>query len=497
MTQEPVVPPGYRDPRRRNGRGAGAVLNIAVILFMVAWSVSMLNAVAANSVILGLGVIGVWRHGWGLINFIRAVRYQRKCSAAKALPPPEPSQSLVVLVTFYDQSDEDVAAVTSALARSFDLLPGPCMLVAAHKTVRQKAIVEHLIGDSAVLRFVKQDGRGKREALADGLAVILESFPEPLLRDASLLLLDGDSVVTDKAVLDSLATLRTRPGIGAVVVNEIPLVQGSRTFGIWRLLRSQQRNKLMLSFALSDRTLVLTGRFAMLRAKIIVRPDVVNRIRRDFVVTARAHIPMLTGDDKTTWLEVLRRGYGMTYLPNAYIYPIESPDQSRGFLRSVFALNHRYSGNMARANLHPDAWREIGDRLHFRYGLIDQRISMWTSLLTPVILLYLLVFGPTAAFVVFLTYVLLIKNVQAVALSWLAGHYDPWFPYLIFFDQVMQSLVKVRSFAFLHRQAWTNQGILARTGGDEAALDRMAARSMALRTLFFGIFVSYLYVLMR
>jgi glycosyltransferase Alg8 len=121
---------------------------------------------------------------------------------------------------------------------------------------------------------------------------------------------------------------------------------------------------------------------------------------------------------------------------------------------------------------------------------------MWTSLLTPTILLGLLVFGNWPLFFIFLTYVLIIKNIQALVLSYLGGHYDPWFPYLIFFDQVVQSLAKIWAFAYMHRQAWTNQEITAVAGDDQAVLDRISRRTMTLRLVTFLIFVGYIYLLL-
>lgn len=490
------IPRGFRDPRFRKGLVPGLCANIALLVFMVLWSMALLDSVAASSLMLGLGVIGVWRHGWGLMNFARAQRYRRLSASTTAALRFDPDMLLIAIVTFYDQSDEQVASVSYALAEALEAFSTQPLLVVAYRTARHRLLVERIVADRAALQFVRQNGEGKRAALADCLSLVMDKIPSATADRAGLLLVDGDTVVTRQAVTQSAASLATRPDLGAVVVNEWPLLQDGGLFGLWRLLRSLQRNKLMMAFALSDRVLVLTGRFAMIRASILLKPDVVNRMRRDYLLTDQAYIPMLTGDDKTTWLEVLRQGYAMTYLPEAVIHPIETPDLRKGFVRTVYALSQRYSGNMARANLHPDAWRNLNGKLHFHYGLLDQRISMWTSLLTPCILLFLLISGQIPAFVVFLTYVLVIKNIQALALAMVSRHYDPLFPYLIFFDQVVQSIAKIHAFAFMHRQVWTNQGVTTLDSQDTAILDQISRRMVILRVGTFVVFLVYIYILL-
>lgn len=490
------IPRGFRDPRYRKGLVAGLCANIALLIFMVLWSMSLLDSIAASSLMLGLGVIGFWRHGWGLVNFVRARRYRGLAASATASLRFDPQMLVIAIVTFYDQSDEQVASVTYALADALEEFSTRPLLVVAYRDAKHRLLVERVVRDRAALHFVRQSGEGKRAALADCLSLVLDKAPSAVSGHAGLLFLDGDTVVTRQAVTHSAASLATRPDLGAVVVNEWPLLQDEGVFSLWRLLRSLQRNKLMMAFALSDRVLVLTGRFAMIRASILLKPDVVNRMRRDYLLTDQAYIPMLTGDDKTTWLEVLRQGYAMTYLPEAVIHPIETPDFRKGFVRTIYALSQRYSGNMARANLHPDAWQNLKGKLHFHYGLLDQRISMWTSLLSPCILLFLLISGQLSAFVVFLTYVLAIKNIQALALAVVSRHYHPSFPYLIFFDQVLQSIAKIQAFAFMHRQVWTNQGVASLEGQDTAILDKISRRTVILRVTTFVVFIAYIYVLL-
>lgn len=492
------IPKSYLNPLKRNGRKGGIFLNVAILVFLLILSYSFLQLANATTIILGLGIIGIWRHGWGIMNYTRAIRYKallrqnRKTHVAT-------DGSLVVVVTFYNQSNEEVTAVTKALAHAIFELPLRTYLVCAHLTDDQKAIFKGEFKDhqNIAINFVRQHGLGKREALADCLSIAKSSYSPKTREKACVLLIDGDTVVTRDAIEQSIAHLQQDPNLGAVVVNEIPFSKGSQLFNQWRMLRSLERNKLMCSFALSGRVLVLTGRFCMYRGDIILQTDVINRLRKDFIRMKNLHISLLTGDDKTTWLEVLRRRKSMRYLPYSYIYPIEAPDQKDGFIKCTYTLTNRYSGNMARANLHKDAWVGVKNTLHFGYGLLDQRISMWTSLLTPLLLIYLLLFDHFGIFVVALTYALIIKHLQALALWSLSGTYDPWYPYLIFYNQVMSALIKVRAFAYLHRQSWTNQKISSNHNSQTLVLDQKARSTMILRTLMFLSLFTLVYFLLR
>lgn len=499
ITQETdFIPAGYQNPRKRHGRKSGILLNISIMTFLFVLSYSYLQLTYSTTIILGLGVIGIWRHGWGIMNYSRAMRYKTIQESNKKTHLSQ-NGSLVIVVTFYNQTNEEVSAVSRALAHSIKSLPLKTHLVCAHLTENQKHIFKRTLNGSqnTAINFVRQHGLGKREALADCLSIAKASYSQKTREKANVLLIDGDTIVTRDAIEQSIAHLQQDKGLGAVVVNEIPYTKGSEIFNQWRMLRSLERNKLMCSFALSGRVLVLTGRFCMYRGDIILQTDVINRLRKDFLRVKNLHISLLTGDDKTTWLEVLRRRKTMLYLPFSYIYPIETQNQDDGFIKSTYNLSNRYSGNMARANLHKDAWVGVKKTLHFGYGLFDQRISMWTSLLTPLLLLYLLTFEHFGIFIVALTYALLIKHVQALALYSLGKIYDPWYPYLIFYNQIMTALIKVRAFAYLHRQTWTNQKISSQENSATIMLDKRARDTVVLRSFMFLTLFSLVYFLLR
>ena len=495
----PFISENYRDPRKREWSASWVsflVLNLCLLALLCGWSLDVLGRSEYAALALGLGAVGFWRHGWGILNFLRAVQFRRESSRSDR-PLAHGHYNLSILLPVYNQPDEMLRAVAIGIVESVRTVPGQVLVVCAYRTDdQQELLTEAIEGEPNVtLQFVQQIGLGKREAMADALNLMQACFPA--VAGNFTLLMDGDTILTPTAIQRSIGEMQVEPDTGAVCVNEVPLVEGDALFVAWRWLRSLQRNQIMSSFALSRRVLVLTGRFSMYRSELLLQSDVINRIRKDFLVHNNHYISLLTGDDKTTWLEVLRRGYDMRYLSDVVVYPVEQQDRKKSFVSETIALTTRYSGNMARANLHFDAWRGAKGKLHFQYGLLDQRFSMWTSLLTPIVLVLSLLFDSFDVFILFLTYALLIKNLQALALIVTSGAYDPYFPYLIFYNQVMSAAVKIFTFAFLHRQKWNNQNIASVEDDGIRAMDRQARLLVINRCALFFMFVFFAYFTVR
>ena len=495
----PYVPNAFKDPRQREWSTSWIgllVLNLCLLALLCTWSLDIVNQSAYAELALGLGIVGFWRHGWGILNFLRAIYFGHKIIQSNR-PVACGTYNLSILLPVYGQTDDMLRAVAAGIVDSVRSVPGRVLVVCAYRSDGQKALLSEAIESRChvTMQFVRQIGLGKREAMADALNLMQACFPTQ--EGNFTLLMDGDTILTPNAIQRSIGELQVDLKTGAVCVNEVPLVKGDTLFVAWRWLRSVQRNQVMSSFALSRRVLVLTGRFSMYRSEFLLQKAVINRIRKDFLVRGDQYISLLTGDDKTTWLEVLRRGYDIRYLPDAIIYPIEQQDHKKNFVTETIALTARYSGNMARANLHLDAWRGSKGKWHFQYGLLDQRISMWTSLLTPLVLVLSLLFDSLTIFILFLTYAMLIKNIQALALVATSRTYDPYFPYLIFYNQVMSSVVKIFTFAYLHRQKWNNQNITSVQSDGVQAMDRQAHISVIFRCSLFFMFVFFIYFTIR
>ena len=492
------VPAGYTNPVNSQGLHLAILTNLMILAIVFEFSLLNSNGEFSNTAILGLGIIGVWRHAWGVINYVRAILYGEKYEVlAKISNAKQQRIELAVVITFYNQGADIVECVVRSLYEVLCNNECEAYIVVAYKEESQVETVRDIVGDTFPILSIKQVGRGKREALADCLNLLSDYLPASIKKRCLTLFIDGDTIVSNEALNKSIFVLEIDRKIGAVVVNEVPFVSGGYFFRKWRLLRSLQRDRMMRSFSLSKRVLVLTGRFSLIRGDITLNSSFINSIRKDYVYDRDTFIPLLTGDDKSTWFEVLRRGFDMFYISSASIITLDSFHMDKQFLKNFFSLNVRYSGNMARMHKKIKLRALSGSNNHFRYGLFDQRISMWTSLLSPFFLILLLIFGPLSFFCAFLFYVLLIKNIQALAIFRLTGVYDLSFPYIMFFDQFFVSIVKVFAFTHLHFQAWNNQGIsLMRGDGFERIRSVSVVRFVLQLSTFLSCLVS-LYILIR
>ncbi|HEX7111481.1 MAG TPA: glycosyltransferase, partial [Mizugakiibacter sp.] len=245
--------------------------------------------------------------------------------------------------------------------------------------------------------------------------------------------------------------------VGGLTTNEFCDVAGSYTMSEWHKLRFAQRHLNMCSMALGRRVLTMTGRMSMFRAPIVVDPGFIDDVQNDAVEHWRlGRFKFLTGDDKSTWYSLMRMGWDTYYVPDAAVRTLESPPDPR-FVMASRKLMFRWYGNSLRQNgralkLGP---RQLGWFTY--YVLLDQRVLMWTGLLG----LAMAIAASIKYSVVYLLSFLLWVGVTRWLMSLLlivSGHrIGPAFPLLLYYNQVVGSLVKIFVFFRLDQQSWTRQ----------------------------------------
>jgi glycosyltransferase Alg8 len=196
---------------------------------------------------------------------------------------------------------------------------------------------------------------------------------------------------------------------------------------------------------------------SMFSAEIICNPDFIKQVESDSIDHWRmGRYKFLTGDDKSTWFWVLKNRYRMLYVPDTKILTVEHPP-AKNFFKASSLLMFRWFGNMLRTNgraLKLGPWR-IG--LFTWWCVLDQRISMWTSLTGPVFaLMFTFKYSP----VFLLTYFVWIGFTRWImALMLLAARpVLSWrYPFLLYYNQIWGSLIKTYVFFRLDRQSWTRQ----------------------------------------
>ncbi len=411
-----------------------------------------------------LGGLALWRYGWGLTHYFRALIYKnhvfprlRALYAAKAdtLMPPH----IYLLITSFRIDSDTSIRVFRAAVREAVSSGVPATIVASIVETGDENLIRRLFIDfqpppSVRLILVRIPGTGKRDALAQGFRAISRDVPDP---DAVVAVIDGDSVLGNGLIRQTAGFFALMPRMGALTTDEECDVHGSMAMREWHDLRFAQRQMLMSSMGLSRRVLTLTGRMSMFRASIVIHPDFIGQIENDYLDHWRfGKLKFLTGDDKSSWYFLLKHGWEMLYIPDVRVKTVEHPPAGNFFQAST-ALMMRWFGNMLRTNA-----RALDVAPHVTgfftwWCLMDQRLSMWTSLTGPVFIVILclkhsILFLPV--YIVWIGFTRCIMTLMLLSSRWRLS----WrYPFLIYYSQVYGALIKIYALFHLDRQSWTRQ----------------------------------------
>ncbi|MDB5972641.1 MAG: hypothetical protein JWQ90_5091 [Hydrocarboniphaga sp.] len=457
---------GFAAHSPRSESLGGAAVFLVPLLAMLLLSRSGIGDGAHRAVLAGLSLIGLWRYSWAMTHYLRACWYRHytypRLRDGLDLQRDRVDHVAVVITSFRIEAEIN-AAVYAALFREL-LDYGARATVVACMTDPADARLLRAVGTACGcegrmdVSLIPQAGLGKRHAMARALRH-LASLALP--SNSAVVLMDGDTLIRRGILRHSLPLLRRYPEVGALTVDNIPLVRGSTISREWYRLRMAQRHLLMCSIALSRKLLVLTGRFSIYRGAIAFDPGFAERILDDEVQHWRfGRIKMLSGDDKSTWFWVLSRGWQMLYLPDASVYCLEELP-SKSFVRGSTSLMRRWFGNMVRASGRALGlgWRRVGV---FPYlVLIDQRLSLWSALIGPTLCLTLTAFQGPHVLGLYLVWVATVRSVQALIVGLFAGRFSIWFPPLLFYGQTVGSAIKIWATFHPNVQNWTRQKIRA------------------------------------
>ncbi len=182
--------------------------------------------------------------------------------------------------------------------------------------------------------------------MADCMARLMN---EPVDDNDVVVLMDGDTVLGSGIMEKCLPLFALRPKLGAVTTDNISVTTGNWLYRKWYTLRFSMRHRMMKSQSLSRQLLVLTGRFSIIRAKEAFTEEFVAYLENDRIQHwLHGEIKFVTGDDKSTWYCLLRRGCEMLYVPDAHIFCME--DSGKKPFTSSIKKMHRWFGNMLRNN---------------------------------------------------------------------------------------------------------------------------------------------------
>lgn len=473
--------------RRLPGFAAASAPGTALLgwVVLIALPMLLLGALPAGLLVPGaevalatIGLVGLWRWGWGGVHMARAWWWRRcafpplRVAAAGAAPP-----ALFVIVTSYRMDAGQNAAVYGRLLEELAAFGMPAQVVAAVSDAADAHLLEAIfarhapaLAEGSALHLVAQDGTGKRAALVEALRVVRAQAPPP---HAQLVLMDGDTLLQPGTLAGCARVLAAFADLGAVTCDNRPLVRGGAATREWYRLRMAQRDVLMCSVSLSRRLLVLTGRFSIFRMQAALEPGFALALGRDsFDHWRLGRIGMVTGDDKSTWFATLSGGWRMLYVPDMAVDCLEELPRG-GWARATTALMLRWYGNMARGNARALA---LGPR---RIGwfpwlcLLDQRLSPWTTLMGPLVVGIVATAAGPAIIAAYALWVVATRTLATALTGGLTGRFHPLFPFLLYYGQVAGALIKIFVFHNPDRQGWNRQKL-----GAAQAADRQRQVSM-------------------
>jgi glycosyltransferase Alg8 len=290
--------------------------------------------------------------------------------------------------------------------------------------------------------------------LANGFRAIARDLPDD---SALVAVVDGDTVLESGIIGLTVPYFSLFPQVGALTTNEYCDVLGSYWMSEWHKLRFAQRHINMCSMALSKRVLTLTGRMSLFRASVVTSAEFIDDVENDHLDHWRlGRFKFLTGDDKSSWFSLMRQGWDTYYVPDAAITTVEHPPD-RNFFRAARQLMFRWYGNSLRQNSRATRLGLGRLGVFTYYVLLDQRISMWTSVLGLTAAVIASLKYSAVYLAIYLLWIGLTRTLVTLMLLASGHRIGPAFPLMLYFNQIVGSMVKIYVVFRLDRQSWTRQ----------------------------------------
>ena len=448
----------------------------------------------SKSFIFAVGLIGAWRYSWWFVQAVRSVWYNRRMfprlrAEADAVGARETPDALYILCTSFRIDTEVTFAVYDALIRDAANYGVPTTLFAAiadrsDVDIIDQVMEEHGWPDNVSVRYMFQKGDGKRSAMAEVLRAISRCMPT---HRSLLVSMDGDIRIEPGTLERSLSFFLAKDDLGAITTNNNAVVIGNDVTKEWYDLRYAQRHLVMSSTSVSERLLVLTGRYSAFRADLATEPEFIELVENDHVEHWRfGNFKFLSFDDKSNWFWLLKNRCKMLYLPDVYVTGFEELPERRRFFKSTLDLMRRWFGNMLRTNGRAIALGPSRMGWFTWWSLVDQRLSMWTTLIGPTIAIMLTLFVRPSFIFAYLLWILMTRGLTSLVLAWQRGRWSAlWVP-MLYYNQLSGAILKTYvSFRF-NRQKWSRQGISAGEPDDPRAARRQRLGGHFIHALYLG-----------
>ena len=446
---------------------------------------------ATSIFVISIGLLALWRYSWWGLHVIRAIRYRKTVfpslrRAADAIADSARPEHVYILITSYRVAAPTTFKVYDALVKNAIDYGQPTTIIASITDQTDVDVLGHVLEenghpDQIRIRFMFQKGDGKRSAMADVLRFIARDMPS---RDSVIVFMDGDIQLEPGALRRSIPFFFAERDLAALTTNNRGIVSGDAWTKEWYDLRYAQRDLLMNSMSLSSRLLVLTGRFSIFRADLATQPSFIDIVGHDRLDHWRfGRFTFLSGDDKSTWFWLLKHGHRTLYIPDVYADGFEElPDPDR-FFGSTISLMRRWYGNMLRNNGRAIALGPRPMGFFTWWCLVDQRLSMWTSLVGPDVVILLSIAHQWFFLAGYLFWIMMVRLAVSMVLGLYRRRFSPLWPPLLYYNQVVGAFVKTFVFTRLNQQTWVRQNITAGEPSDR----RLARGQRRISSFLYGV----------
>jgi len=369
-----------------------------------------------------LGFIGTWRYLWLITHCVRAGLYEylvypKMSHQASQLPDDEkyPPQMFFLIPTYKERPQVTRSMLNSVITESAQIPSAVTVIVNAgaedEDELFRQVHAAHPNRDSVSLEFLRQEG-GKRQGMAD----CLYALSQREINDTDVIaLMDGDTVLGAGILEKCLPLFAIRKTVDAITTDNIAVTEGNWLYRKWYTLRFSMRHRYMKSLSLSKQLQVLTGRFSLFRASECVKPEFIASLENDRIKHwLHGEIQFVTGDDKSTWYTLLKKGSEMLYVPDAIIYCMAF------------------------------VW----------WCHVDQRLSMFTGLLGPLSALWACIWLSPYYLLVYAILVLLVRSLYILILTFEGHRLSLVDIPMLLYTQWVGSIVKIYTLFHLHHQKW-------------------------------------------
>jgi len=451
------------------------VFSIYVFLsFILAYiSFHYFNYQKNTNVLITIGIIGIWRYSWRITHFIRAIiynfyEYPRLKKLVNSLPKNKKfPKHIYFLIPSYKEEPWITLETFKSILDNLSNIPSTATLVVSTGSDKDdyyiyKVYDNHPVKDKVELIFQRQH-EGKRVAMAHALKVIsrLENDKEQEFNSVTVFM-DGDSYLRFDTLRKCIPFFSKFKDLGALTTNEIAYIDSKNMwYKDWFNLKFGQRNIQFLSHSLSHRVLTLTGRLSFFRTNLVIQNDFIEQIRNDTIISnIHGKFKFLMGDDKSSWYNILKKGWKMLYIPDAYCYSLESRDEN--FFKLSFSLPFRWYGNTMRNN---ERALKLKGKIPFFiwWCILDQKISMWTSLIGITAAFFLSIYQSFIYLLMYISWVLFVRTIQSGIIASMGYPVSLRTIPLMLYTQWIGSLIKIKSFYFLSDQSWGKSNNVQKT----------------------------------